>query len=90
MTAKVVARRIDKPGQHFDHMLRTARTHHIQLSSMADMKANMLLGMIPVRFMQRRLGRFICWVFSSPGRNIVSSGWRTCHLLPAQGVLSCC
>lgn len=37
--------RIDKPGQHLDHMLRTTRAHHIQLSSMADLKANMLLTM---------------------------------------------
>lgn len=37
--------KIDKPGQHLDHLLRTTRTHHIQLSSMADMKANMLLTM---------------------------------------------
>lgn len=37
--------KIDKPGQHLDHLLRTTRTHHIQLSSMADIKANMLLTM---------------------------------------------
>ena len=43
--AKVGVMKIDKPGQHLDHLLRTTRTHHIQLSSMADMKANMLLTM---------------------------------------------
>jgi hypothetical protein len=37
--------KIEKPGQHLDHLLRTTRAHHIQLSSMADMKANMLLTM---------------------------------------------
>ena len=36
---------IEKPGQHLDHMLRTTRTHHIQLSTMADHKANMLITM---------------------------------------------
>lgn len=43
--AKVEAMKIEKPGQHLDHMLRTTRTHHVELSSMADMKANMLLTM---------------------------------------------
>lgn len=43
--ANVEAMNIDKPGQHLDHLLRTTRAHHIQLSSMADMKANMLITM---------------------------------------------
>ena len=34
---------IQQPGPHLDHMLRQTRSHHVQLSSMADMKANMLL-----------------------------------------------
>lgn len=40
--------KIEKPGQHLDHMLRTTRWHHVQLSSMADMKANILLTMSAV------------------------------------------
>ena len=32
-----------QPGAHLDHMLRQTRIHHVQLSSMADIKANMLL-----------------------------------------------
>ncbi|MFT5283994.1 MAG: hypothetical protein ACI8TQ_000145 [Planctomycetota bacterium] len=34
---------ISKPGSHADHLLRQTRMHHIQLSSMADFKANILL-----------------------------------------------
>ncbi len=40
--------KIDRPGQHLDHMLRGTRWHHAQLSTMADMKANMLLTMSAV------------------------------------------
>jgi hypothetical protein len=36
---------IKHPSLHVDHMLRTTRLHHVQLSSMADMKANILLTM---------------------------------------------
>jgi hypothetical protein len=39
---------IKKPSLHVDHMLRTTRLHHVQLSSMADMKANILLTMASV------------------------------------------
>ena len=35
--------KITQPGSHLDQMLRQTRWHHVQLSSMADMKANMLL-----------------------------------------------
>lgn len=34
---------IVKPGSHLDHMLRTTRLHHVQLSMMADVKASMVL-----------------------------------------------
>ncbi len=40
--------KIKQPGTHLDHMLRQTRAHHVQLSSMADMKANMLLTMSAV------------------------------------------
>ena len=40
--------KIDHPGSHLDHMLRQTRLHHVQLSSMADLKANMLLTMSSV------------------------------------------
>ena len=40
--------KIDQPGSHLDHMLRQTRQHHVQLSSMADLKANMLLTMSSV------------------------------------------
>ncbi|MEO6035259.1 MAG: Pycsar system effector family protein [Verrucomicrobiota bacterium] len=40
--------KIDQPGAHLDQMLRQTRAHHVQLSSMADMKANMLLTMSAV------------------------------------------
>ncbi len=31
------------PGSHLDHFIRQTRVHHVQLSSMADVKANMML-----------------------------------------------
>jgi len=34
---------IRTPGSHLDHLLRQTRMHHVQLSSMADLKANILL-----------------------------------------------
>ncbi len=37
-----------QPGAHLDHMLRQTRMHHVQLSSMADIKANMLLTLAAV------------------------------------------
>jgi hypothetical protein len=40
--------KIDHPGPHLDHMMRQTRQHHVQLSSMADLKANMLLTMSSV------------------------------------------
>jgi len=41
---------IKQPGTHLDHMVRQTRMHHVQLSSMADMKANILLTMASVVF----------------------------------------
>jgi hypothetical protein len=40
--------KIDHPGPHLDHMMRQTRQHHVQLSVMADLKANMLLTMSSV------------------------------------------
>ena len=37
--------KIDQPGGHLDQMMRQTRAHHVQLSSMADLKASMLLTM---------------------------------------------
>jgi len=34
---------IHQPGQHLDSLLRITRSHHSQLSTMADSKANMML-----------------------------------------------
>lgn len=34
---------IKQSAVHLDHMIRQTRAHHVQLSSMADMKANMML-----------------------------------------------
>lgn len=39
---------INHPGQYLDHMLKQTRTHHVQLSIMADSKANMLLTVATV------------------------------------------
>ena len=39
---------IKQPGSHLDHLVRQTRMHHSQLSSMADMKANMLLTITSV------------------------------------------
>lgn len=36
---------ISNPGGHLDQLIRQTRAHHTQLSSMADVKANMLLTM---------------------------------------------
>jgi hypothetical protein len=41
---------IHHPGAHLDHMLRQTRIHHVQLSSMADIKANMLLTLASLVF----------------------------------------
>jgi hypothetical protein len=35
--------RIDEPGGHIDQLLRQTRQHHVQLSQMADIKAQILL-----------------------------------------------
>src|SRR5262245_35872481 len=40
--------KIIQAGGHLDQMMRQTRAHHVQLSSMADMKANMLLTMSSV------------------------------------------
>ena len=40
--------KINNPGAYLDHMMRQSRQHHVQLSSMADVKANMLLTMASV------------------------------------------
>ena len=37
--------KINEPGGHLDQLLRQTRAHHVQLSSMADLKANMLMTM---------------------------------------------
>ena len=34
---------VSEPGPHLDHFLRQTRMHHVQLSAMADVKANMML-----------------------------------------------
>jgi len=39
---------IKQQGSHLDHLLRQTRMHHTQLSSMADMKASMLLTITSV------------------------------------------
>jgi len=39
---------IKQRGSHLDHLVRQTRMHHTQLSSMADMKANMLLTLASV------------------------------------------
>lgn len=40
--------KITQPGSHADHLLRQTRMDHMQLSSMADVKANMLLTVASV------------------------------------------
>ncbi len=40
--------KVEKPGSHLDQLLRVTQAHLIQLSSMADVKANMLLTMSSV------------------------------------------
>jgi hypothetical protein len=40
--------KINQAGAHIDQLLRQTRAHHVQLSSMADMKANILLTMSAV------------------------------------------
>jgi Pycsar effector protein len=40
--------KIEKPGSYLDHLMRASQFHLIQLSYMADMKANMLLTMSSV------------------------------------------
>ena len=40
--------KIEQRGSHLDHLVRQTRMHHTQLSSMADMKANMLLTITSV------------------------------------------
>lgn len=40
--------KVEKPGSHLDQLLRVSQAHLVQLSSMADSKANMLLTMSSV------------------------------------------
>jgi hypothetical protein len=40
--------KIEKPASQLDHLMRAVQFHHVQLSSMADVKANMLLTMSTV------------------------------------------
>lgn len=40
--------KIEKHGAQIDHLMRATQFHHVQLSSMADVKANMLLTMSSV------------------------------------------
>jgi hypothetical protein len=49
--------KIEKPGGHIDHLLRQTRAHHVQLSQMADIKANMLLtvSMLVITFTAPRV-----------------------------------
>lgn len=39
---------VHKPSSHIDHLMRATQFHHVQLSAMADVKANMLLTMSSV------------------------------------------
>lgn len=39
---------VQVPGNHIDQLLRQTRMHHVQLSSMADLKANIVLTMSSV------------------------------------------
>lgn len=39
---------VKQPGSYADHLMRATQFHHVQLSSMADVKANMLLTMSSV------------------------------------------
>ncbi len=40
--------KVTTPGAHLDHMIRQTRNHHVQLSSMADLKANILMTLASV------------------------------------------
>jgi hypothetical protein len=40
--------KVENPGSFLDHFLRQTRIHHVQLSGMADMKANMMLTVASV------------------------------------------
>ncbi len=40
--------KVNVPSVHLDHMLKQTRNHHVQLSQMADAKANMLLTVASV------------------------------------------
>ena len=57
---------VAKPGSQIDHLLRQTRMHHMQLSSMADMKANMLLTMSSIVItlsVPRVIDAELRWVF---------------------------
>lgn len=49
--------RIDQPGGHYDQLIRQTRAHHVELSAMADTKANILLtaSVIAIPLMLRYL-----------------------------------
>lgn len=49
--------KINEPGGHIDQLLRQTRAHHVQLSQMADIKANMLLtvSMLVITFTARHV-----------------------------------
>ena len=60
--------KIQQAGSHLDHMLRQTRIHHVQLSVMADLKANALMTIAAVML-----------TFSAPF--IVGDQFRTAILL---------
>jgi hypothetical protein len=55
----MISMEIRQPAVHLDHMIRQTRAHHVQLSSMADMKANMMLTYLSVSWTIRGYSRLL-------------------------------
>ena len=69
--------KVEKHGSYADHLMRAAQFHLVQLSSMADMKANMLLTMSSV-VMTLALPQLPQKNTHLPGRCSSSSGFFAC------------
>ena len=48
LSRSCIPMKVENPGSFLDHFIRQTRIHHVQLSGMADVKANMMLTVASV------------------------------------------
>ena len=78
--------KINQPGGHLDQMMRQTRAHLVQLSTMADMKANMLLTMsslvITISMPHLLTSKFLWPVFLLVGFCLLTIGLAAYSVMP--------